>query len=82
MELSFCLYFVLVRGRKCAQSVSVQENGEDIRAKKEEVKAEWKKLRNEKLHDLYFSPDTIRVVKSRRMRLVVHVARMGEKRYP
>ena len=52
-----------MRGGKCAHNVTVQEDGEDIRAKKEEVKAEWRKLRNEKLHDLYFSPDTIRVIK-------------------
>jgi hypothetical protein len=31
-------------------------------------------------HDLYSSPSIIRIIKSRRMRLVDHVARMGEKR--
>ena len=68
----------MVRARKCAQDVSVQEDGESIWTKKEEVKAEWRKLRNEKLHDLYI----IWVITSRRMRLVRHVARVGEKRYP
>jgi hypothetical protein len=40
----------------------------------------WRKLHNEELHNLYSSPDIIRVIKSRRMRWAGHVARMGEKR--
>jgi hypothetical protein len=37
--------------------------------KREEVKGEWIKLRNEVLHDVYSSPSIIRVLKSReRMR--------------
>jgi hypothetical protein len=39
-----------------------------------------RKLHNEELHNLYSSPSIIRVIKSRRMRLAGHVARMGEKR--
>jgi len=35
---------------------------------------------NEKLNDLYSSPNIVRVKKSRRMRWVGHVARMGEER--
>jgi hypothetical protein len=35
---------------------------------------------NEELHDLYSSPSIIKIMKSRRMRGVGHVARMGEKR--
>ena len=38
------------------------------------------KLHNEELNDLYSLPSTVRVVKSRRMRWVGHVARMGEDR--
>jgi hypothetical protein len=33
-----------------------------------------------KLHNTYSSPNVIRTLKSRRMRLAGHVARMGEKR--
>jgi hypothetical protein len=36
------------------------------------------KLHKEELHKLYASPHIIRVIKCRRMRLVGHVARMGE----
>jgi hypothetical protein len=36
--------------------------------KKDEVTGGWRKLRNEELHDLYFSPSIIRIIKSRRVR--------------
>jgi hypothetical protein len=45
--------------------------------KRDEVTGELRKLHNEELHDLYFSPIILRVIKSRRMRWVGHVARMG-----
>jgi hypothetical protein len=48
--------------------------------KRDEVTGEWRKLRNEELHNLYSSPDIIRQVKSRRMRWAGHVARMGKER--
>jgi hypothetical protein len=48
--------------------------------KRDEVTGEWRKLHNEELHDLYSSPSIIKVVKSRRLRLVGHIARTGEKR--
>jgi hypothetical protein len=41
---------------------------------------EWRKLHNEKLNDLYCLPNIVRVIKSRRMRLAGHVARMGDRR--
>jgi hypothetical protein len=47
--------------------------------KREEVTEEWRKLRNEELNDVY-SPTTVRVINSRRMRLVLHVALKGETR--
>jgi hypothetical protein len=48
--------------------------------KRDEVTGDWRKMRNEELHNLYSSPDIIRMIKSRRMRWAVHVARIGEKR--
>ena len=45
--------------------------------KRDEVTGEWRKLHNE---DLYSLLNIVRVVKSRRMRWVGHVARMGEGR--
>jgi hypothetical protein len=48
--------------------------------KRDEVTGGWRKLHNEELHDLYYSPSIIRIMKSRRMRLAGHVARMGTKR--
>ena len=48
--------------------------------KKDEVTGEWRKLHNGELSDLYSLPNIVRVVKSRRMRWVGHVACMGEER--
>jgi hypothetical protein len=45
--------------------------------KKDEVTREWSKLHNEELNDLYYSPNIIQVIKTRRMRWAGHVARMG-----
>jgi hypothetical protein len=47
---------------------------------RDEVTGEWRKLHNGELHNLYSSPDTVRQIKSRRMRWAGHVARMGEGR--
>ena len=47
--------------------------------KRDEVTAEWRKLRNEEPNDLYCSPNTIRVMQPR-MRWVGHVACIGERR--
>jgi hypothetical protein len=46
----------------------------------EDVSGNWRRLHNEEPHDLYTSPNITRMVKSRRMRWVGHVACMGERR--
>jgi hypothetical protein len=48
--------------------------------KRDDVTGDWRKLHNEELHNLYSSPNTISMIKSRRMRWAGHVARMGETR--
>jgi hypothetical protein len=46
-------------------------------SKRDEVTGEWRKIRNEKLNDLYSLPNIVWVVKSRKMISPGHVARMG-----
>jgi len=41
---------------------------------------EWMRLHDEELNYLYSSFNTVRVIKSRRMRWAGHVARLGEER--
>jgi hypothetical protein len=42
--------------------------------KRDEVTGDWRKLHNKELHSLYYSPNTIRMIKSRRIRWAGHVA--------
>ena len=48
--------------------------------KKDETTEEWRKLNKEELNDLYSSANIILVIKSRRIRWVGHVARMGDRK--
>ena len=48
--------------------------------RRDEVMGEWRLLHNVEQNDLYASPNTLRVIKSRRMTWVGHVARMGVER--
>jgi len=48
--------------------------------RRDEVTGEWRRLQNEELNDLYFSPNIVRVIKSRSMRWAGHVARTDEER--
>ena len=49
-------------------------------SKREEATEDWRKIHNEKLHDLYSSPTNIRVFKLRKIRWVGHVTHTTEKR--
>jgi hypothetical protein len=46
--------------------------------RRDEVTGEWRELHNVELNDLYGSLIIVRVIKSRRMRLVGHIACVGE----
>jgi hypothetical protein len=48
--------------------------------KRDEVMGDWRKLHNQELHNLYYLPSIIRMMKSRKMRLAGHVACMGRAR--
>jgi hypothetical protein len=48
--------------------------------KRDEIIGLWRKLHNEKLHNMYSSPNIIIIIKSRRIKCVGHVACMGERR--
>jgi hypothetical protein len=47
---------------------------------KMEEDGSWRKLHNDELHSLYSSPNIVRVINSRRMSWVGHMARLGEGR--
>jgi hypothetical protein len=49
-------------------------------SKRDGVTGGWRKLHNQELHNLHVVPSIIRIIMSRRMRWVGHVARMEEKR--
>jgi hypothetical protein len=48
--------------------------------KRDELTGEWRRIHNKELYALYSSPNTIRVIKARKMRWARYVARMGERR--
>jgi len=48
--------------------------------RRDEETGEWRRLHNEELNDLYSSLNIVWEIKSRRMRWVGHVARIGNER--
>ena len=61
-------------------SLTLKEESRLIFGPKRDENGEWKRLYNEELHSLYRSPNIVRVINCRRLRLVRHVARMEEGR--
>jgi hypothetical protein len=47
--------------------------------KRDEVTGDWRKLHTKEIHNLYSSPNVMRMIKSSRMRWTGHVARMGRR---
>ena len=68
-----------IKGGTQVNSIWKQDSEENI-WKKNDANGEWRKLSNEELHGLYRSPNIVRVIKARRLRLVGHLARMEEGR--
>jgi hypothetical protein len=50
-----------------------------FRPKRDEATGGWRKLHNEDLHNMYCSPNIIKMIKPREMKLAVHVARIGRR---
>jgi hypothetical protein len=48
--------------------------------KRDEMVGSWRKLHNVEIHNLYSSPDIIRLIKSMKTRWVGHVAHIEQKR--
>jgi hypothetical protein len=47
--------------------------------KRDEVTGEWRRLHNKEIYDLYFPPNVMWVIKSRRIRWTERVVRMGDR---
>ena len=47
---------------------------------KRDENGEWRRINNEEFHNLFRSPNIVKVVKSRRLRWARHVPRMEEDR--
>jgi hypothetical protein len=78
--LNGCETWSLILREKC--KIRVFENRvlrEISRPKRDGVTGKWRKL-HEEIHDLYPSPNSVRVIKSKRMRWAGHVAPIGERR--
>ena len=52
-----------------------------FRPKRDKVTGEWRKLHIEELNNLHSSPNNFRVIKSRKIEWLDHVAYLGGKRY-
>ena len=59
---------------------NIKIGNKSLGPRRDEVMGEWRRLHNEELSDLYSSPNTVRLIKWRRMRWTGHVAHMGEER--
>ena len=70
----------LTLGEKCRLKVFENRILRGILGPKRCASGKWRRLHNEELHSLYCSPNIVSVIKSRRLRWAVHIARMEEDR--
>jgi hypothetical protein len=52
-----------------------------LEPRREEISVGWRKLHNAELNDLYFSPNIIRMVKSRRIRVRAYSTNGRKEKY-
>jgi hypothetical protein len=76
-----CKTWSLTLGEEHRLRVSENRVLRKIFGPKREEDGSWRKLHNDELHNLYSSPNIVRVIKSRRMRWAGHVACMGGEMY-
>jgi hypothetical protein len=78
--LYWCETWSLILGEEHRLRVFEKRVLRKIFGPKREEDGSRRKLHNDELHDQYSLPNIVRVIKSRRMRWTVHVARMGDGR--
>ena len=78
----YCVYIYYIFVSYIKGGIRLFENRipKRIFGPKRDENEEWRRLHNEELHDLYPSPNIVRVIKYRRLRWAGHVARMEEER--
>jgi hypothetical protein len=69
-----------IKGRTNTEGVLEQGAEGNMWTERDEITGRWRKLHSEELHNLYSSPNIIRMIISRRMRWAGHVTRMGDVR--
>ena len=75
-----CEAWSLTLSEECRLRVFENRILRQIFVPKSDENGEWRRFHNEEIHSLYRSPNIVRVIKSRRLRWVGHVARMEVRR--
>jgi hypothetical protein len=68
---------LILRGENTLRMYENRVLGRTFGLRRDDVIGGHRKLHNKELHDMYSSSSTIRIIKSRSMRWIGHVTRMG-----